>query len=72
MGEGVTVDGTHVTKCPECHSGTADIWGISPPGWDDGALYWRCLRCGYAWHRFTMGTPEWEIADDAMKEASRG
>jgi len=62
----------HVIACPECRAGSGDIWAVSPPGWEDGALYWRCMACGYAWHRFTMGTPEWEYAETKLKEAQGG
>jgi rubredoxin len=59
-------------QCPECHTTGDDVWGIEHGELYDGVLYWRCMTCGYAWHRHTLGTTEREVAEQAMKEAEHG
>lgn len=42
--------------CPYCgNTNLAEIAGVEVAKVYDGALYWECLKCGHAWHRWPKG-----------------
>lgn len=57
--------------CPQCGAKQARVAGVEVWGVYDGALFWQCLDCGWAWHRWAEGRDLRQRAEGYVEAARR-
>lgn len=49
--EELCIDGS---ACPSCRADRSAVIGVNIPGVYDGVLFWACMNCSHAWHRWPV------------------